>query len=292
MKEIISYLYNINIINQISFNNEIIFETSNTSYLYREIDDIKVVNILKNYVDELNRNRFFSYKFVNNIFNSIISTHEEKNFVIIDVLNDYKNEVNFYEMIEFYNYSNMLLTNNIKYNNNWDILWEQKIDYLNNHFDNHKINNKMNRVVFNYYSSIAENALIYLIKVKSKFNFTNRVAFVHRRINQPNIKLEFYNPLNFMIDLYIRDMAEYIKSLYYAKKDYINDLKYYLNTNRLDVYSASMLFIRIVYPSIFFDDYEADKLNVNKYIDFEDYEDFIKKIYELINSYILIDKLY
>ena len=195
-------------------------------------------------------------------------------------------------MLNFYSISNRLIINKIKYKNNWDVLWESKINYLYQHFNNHQISNKNIFYLFNYYISISENVLKYIIKIKNEnYNNVNDISFVHRRIFYPNIKLNFFNPLNFIVDLKVRDIGEYIKSMYYNNKDYINDLSYFLKTNHLDRYTASMMYARIIYPSIFFDDYELNRVDISKYIKIAEYEKFTKKIYDLISSYIQIDKI-
>lgn len=292
MKEMISYLYKINIISEKKYNGEVIYKTSSSNYLYREVSDINRVMIMDKYTKYFNTYHFFSYTFKPNIYNEIISKYEDKNFVILDIGNDFQKEVDFTDMLDFYNKSSLILFNRVKYNNNWETLWESKINYLVSHFNNNKIDNKKYNILFNYYVSIADTSLLYLSRLKRKNSYFNySVSFVHRRIDSSNSKLFFYNPLNFIIDIKIRDISEYIKSLFYSDKDYLGELEYFFKTHKLDTYLASMLYARIVYPSIFFDSYEQNKIDIKKFIDFDKHKDFIKKIYDVISSYIYIDKI-
>lgn len=290
MKEMISYLYNINITDELHFDDKTIYKTENNNYLLEEVDDIKQVQILNNYLLYLNSRTFFSYKFLNTIYNEIYFIHDNKNHVLISIGNDYDSLIDIDDMFDFYNKSNLLLQNKIKYNNNWEILWENKIDYLMMHFNNNKTTNKNIYLIFNYYISMAENALLYLKKVKKIYHINDQISFTHRRVGAHNYKLSFYNPTNFIVDLKIRDISEYIKSLYYENENYLIELEYYLKTNNLDQYLASFLFARIMYPTIFFDDYESGNLDFKKFINITKYENFIKKIYDVISSYISIEQ--
>ena len=292
MKKIISYLYNLNIISKKKYKGEIIYETLNSNYLYREVSDINKVMFLDKYIKYLNTYHFFSYTFKPNIYNEIISNYENKKFVILDIGNDYLREVDFTDMIDFYNKSSNVLFEKVKYNNNWEILWESKINYLVNHFYNNKLNNKKYNLLFNYFVCVADTSLLYIRNIKRKYHINNyNVCFTHRRIDSLNLKLLFYNPLNFIIDIEARDIAEYIKSLFYSNKEYLYELEYYLKTHKLDSFTASMLFARIIYPSIFFDNYEQNKIDINKFINFDNYQNFIKKVYDIITSYTYIDKI-
>ena len=291
MKEIISYFYKINVVDEIVFDDKKIFKTDNSNYLYEEIDNPSQVLYIHNLNEELNKYKFFSYRFKTNIFNEIVSKCNGINFVLIDIGNKFKETIDLDDMLTFYQESKNVLNHNIKYKNNWDILWENKINYLSSHFDNNKLANKNSYIVFNYYISIAEISLQYLLNAKKVYKENNVISFSHRRIYFPTKKLYFYNPLNFVIDLEIRDISEYIKSLYYSNEDYITELNYYLKTHKLDGYLSSLLYARIIYPSNFFDDYESGNIDLNKYFDFSLYEKFIKKIYDVISSYILIDRI-
>lgn len=291
MKEILSYLYKINVIDEFDFNNEKIFKTNNSNYLYKEIKNTSYILLINSITDLLNRYKFFSYKIKRNIYNEIISKYNDTTFVIVDIGESYNECVDLEDMLSFYSDSKNILIGKVKYKNNWNILWESKINYLSNHFSNNKVVNKNYEILFNYYISMAEVALQYLLAAEKKFHESTNISFVHRRIFIPNVKFNFYNPLNFIIDLEIRDICEYIKSLYYNNEDYIIDLDYYLKTHFLDEYLLSFLYARIIYPSNFFDDYESNNIDINKYIDFASYESFIKKIYEVISSYILIEPI-
>lgn len=108
----------------------------------------------------------------------------------------------------------------------------------------------------------------------------------------PNICLNYLNPLSFIFDLEVRDIAEYLKIEFFNNDDSLLDLKTFLKLKRMTQYSYHMLFARLLYPSYYFDIYEnimnndADEENllpiVNKV---NEYEIFLKNAYEEISKY-------
>ena len=292
MKEIISYYYSIDVIDSINYEQYTIYKTSNSNYLFMEVADSNKLVFYNEIISSVSNTGFFSYKCKKNIYGELFTKYYNNNYVLLDIGTDYKEEVDFVDMLSFYNKSSLYLSNNAKYNNNWESIWENKISYLADYFNNNFKTYKNYSVLFYFYISVAENSLLYIKKIKNKYMPTNKICFTHRRVFFPNRKIEFYNPFNFVIDLQVRDIGEYIKSLYYSDEDYLEELHYYLKTNVLNPYLASMLYVRTIFPSIFFDDFENSTIDISKYINFEKYLNFTKKVYEVISSYTSIDKLY
>lgn len=293
MTNIINYLYNLNIIEEVNYNNYTIYRTTKSSYYLEKISDVSSFNKIYGYCEYLNKFAFFSFNAVINIYNSILSKIENDIYVLVNIGNDYEKKVDFIDMIDFYNRSYKILQNNTEYRNNWEYLWENKINYLYNHFKNNEFNNNNISELFFYYLSIAESALLYVKDIKYNLRTNNNLSISHRRVLSNCDRFSFYNPVFFIVDLKIRDIASYIKSAYYSGEDYENDLVYYLKTNFIDTYNASMLYARLIYPSYFFDCYESGNLhlNINKFVNTQDYEQFLKKTYEIINSYVHINNI-
>ena len=113
----------------------------------------------------------------------------------------------------------------------------------------------------------------------------------HRRISL-NEKLDnFFNPLNIVIDSRTRDVAEYIKTMYFNEKLSIENILTYLDNLNFD-YTEILLFLaRMIYPSYYFDIYDQiiqEKVNgekINIYIKKNDsYESLLKNIYSYIKN--------
>ena len=296
MKNLINYLYNIDVIDIKDVTDGYFITAASNNYILKNVTNINNLDFVINLINNVDINYLYFYKIKRNIFYNFISNIKENNYVLIDVSNNYNDLVDFNDMVDFYNKSNRVISSSYKYNNSWEVLWENKIDYLINYAKNNEVDNKKVMPLFYYYIGLAETALLYLKDINKKYPFNrviDKISLVHRRVGIPNIKLNFFNPFNFIIDLEVRDIAEYIKILYYSDSDYLSELEYYLKINILSVYTASMLFVRIIYPSYFFDYFESKTSNIktNKFLDTKSYENFIKKTYELISSYVQIDKI-
>lgn len=294
MKNLINYLYNIDITSIKDFNGYYYIKDDKSNYLLIKYNDSKNFHYIYQKCQILNMNTFFTYQVRLNIYGTFISTIEGNKYVLLDIKRNYSDEVDLIDMIDFHNRSSSIIRNEINYQCNWDLLWESKIDYLHSHILDNKLNNKKQIIFLYYYLGVAENALIYIRNIKNILISTkyDKVCFAHRRIFIPNIKMNFNNPFNLLIDLDIRDIAEYIKCLYLNDGDYLNELEYYLKTNSISNYTASLLYARIVYPSYFFDYYEnSSSYYSKKFYEVNEYEEFIKKTYDLIKSYVPIDKI-
>lgn len=291
MKNLINYLYGIYINKITSYNSSyIICDDKNIIYLFSKLDNVNNINLIKNILIKSNPSlKYYHFKF--NIYNDVCSYIDGSYYTLVVLDNDYNMDVDFIDMISFYDMTRLYNYKPIS----WEILWESKIDYFLSQDNINEIKDKKIAVNFWYYIGIAENALLYLKRVNLHFKPTPNdvLCFSHRRILVPCKKIDFYNPNEFIVDYKVRDVAEYIKSLFYSNKDYFSELEYFLKTNSVSVYSASILYARIVYPSIFFDYYESREeiFSSSLLSNFEEYEKFLKKTYELINSYVSIDKI-
>ena len=108
------------------------------------------------------------------------------------------------------------------------------------------------------------------------------------------------NPLSFIFDLEVRDVAEYLKAMFFKKDmDYcLDELRSYLKIRRLNIYEYHMLYARMLYPTYYFDLYEAV---MNKNVSEEElvkivkrsneFEEFLKKTYLEISKYVRLDKI-
>lgn len=290
MKDALTYFYSINVskIEDIGLY-KIVYSDRNNFLLKisTNINDIKVMD------NEYFRQFFYSqnnYKLKINIFNEYITRINDDYVILIQLPSSYLDDINVIDIVNFLNKNEITGKYIDVY---WNNLWIDKVDYLTNYIKNNESKYKHIISYIYYYLGIVENCILYLKDVKNKYN-NEHVTFsiTHRRMYYPLKEVYLFNPFNFVLDVKERDISEYIKSLYYNKEDYISELDYYLKTNRLNRYRASLLYIRIVYPSYFFDFIEGDsQYKINSFSNTSNYEIFIKKTYELINSYVNIEKI-
>lgn len=185
------------------------------------------------------------------------------------------------------------------YRNDWARLWSLKIDYIENQNNEMKLD-KIIRKTIDYYIGLTENAIYYVNLISEKYSLStnDNIVLSHKRIYYPNYGLNYCNPLSYIFDLEVRDIAEYIKSSFFAEDDAFLDLQTFLRSVKLSQFSYNMLFARLLFPSYYFDCYEKI---VNQKEESEclikiiskanEYEEFLKKAYKEISLYANLEKI-
>jgi hypothetical protein len=143
-----------------------------------------------------------------------------------------------------------------------------------------------------YYLGLTENAIAIFDYLKKEFSPKDKIYFFqHYRYTIPNNYIDFYNPLNIIIDLNIRDFAEYIKQAFFG--DFLTTeqiIKYIKITDFTDC-MANYFLLRLIYPTYFFEKYDNyiknqivsnDIINIIKKSN--DYRSLLNQIFLLINN--------
>ena len=302
MKETIMYYYNIDVDVLEENDGKYHFKYQNRDYFFvfynrnlEELDDIITC------VFNMKEKGILVNDIIMNINGSFLTSINGFNYILMSVVNP-KEEFDIFDIVNIA--SKLHLNNNTSklYRNNWGTLWMQKIDYFEYQIRELALNKPVVKDSFSYYIGLAENAISYVNNINARFpNVSSTVVLAHRRVFYPNYKLNFFNPLSFIFDLEVRDVAEYLKAMFFAidtEYEVLEDLKSYLSIRGLSVYEASMLYARLLYPSYYFDIYEEvmnkerdeeDLVRVIKKVDL--YEDFLKKAYLEITKYAMIEKI-
>lgn len=302
MKETLEYYYGLDIDFLEELDGKYHFKLDNQDYFFvfynRSIDELKdIVNVCNEMVLKgINVN-----KILINRNNSYLTKINEYDYILFAVSN-INEEYDIFDMIKI---SDKLVLNNSKsslYRNNWGTLWSEKVDYFEYQVRELAINKDVVKNSFSYYIGLAENAISYVNNTNFKYKnvLDYRIVLSHRRVYFPNYKLNYLNALSFIFDLEVRDIAEYLKSMFFNKNEeyVLEELSSYLKVRRLSIYEYQMLFARLLYPTYYFDNYESV---MNKNVDEEvlvkiikrcnDYEIFLKKAYLEISRYAKIDKI-
>ena len=121
---------------------------------------------------------------------------------------------------------------------------------------------------------------------------------MHNRINDKTTANDYYNPLNFIIDSRIRDIGEYLTPKLYENQDIIGIIDNYINLVKLTNNEIILLFIRLMYPSNYFDlcesiiEKEQQESVLNSLLDNNNiFEKQIKEIYLYIKKIITIPEI-
>lgn len=172
--------------------------------------------------------------------------------------------------------------------NEWIKLWSEKIDYYE--YQISQVGKKYPLLCdsLSYFIGMGENAISYLVNnLDSKTNVNLVVS--HKRIYQERGSLNFYDPLNFVVDSRVRDVAEFIKETFYNKTLNLYDLKSYFNMANLNKNEYILLLGRLLFPTYYFDIYDdiinkgkSEELVVNIIDRTDEYESLLNTIYKFI----------
>ncbi|MBE6161515.1 MAG: hypothetical protein E7158_04770 [Firmicutes bacterium] len=301
MEQFLKYFYSIYVEhvfktqeNYYFYYNECLYQIIESNRTKDELYDInEIISILK-------KDDYPISEFVFNNFNEIISNYDDKNYILLKINCNLSNDV---DLIAIINLQARISINN-KYNklyrNNWGNLWEKKIDYFEYQIKELGHNKPIILNSFSYFVGMAENAISLVNYASIKSHLNSSLVISHKRINYPNMELDYYNPLNLIIDLNVRDISGYLKSMFFYsdRKTVLDRLNMYLKSTRITEYEANMLFGRLLYPSYYFDIYESvieDKKDeeellmiINKV---NEYELFLKDVFVILSKYYNIERV-
>ena len=299
MKEMIEYNYNVRIDDICEGDCSIFFESNLKLYLLvkykrnlKDLEDIVKISC------ELKQKNITSYDIILNKDNKIIALIDNENYILLLLNNTYKEYLDIIDIIKYNDKTKIY--NHSEYKNNWDILWSEKNDYFEYQMQEIGCMKKIIKQSMNYFLSLAENAISLVKKINKNSNYGKgeNIVLSHRRIFYPNYELNYFNPISYIIDLEVRDVAEYIKAAFYKKENAILELETYLKSVKLSNYMYQMLYARLLYPTNYFDLYEkvinyeeSEEILINIISRVRDYELFLKDCYILITKYCNIENI-
>ncbi len=297
MKNVLNFYYNLNPENIHQNQNEIFFSVLGHDYLFVPTNKrLEELNELASLSSSLYLNSIPCHQFVLNINSSVITQVNNKNYVLLAIINNDKKEIKFSDVINFSNI-NVLPNSDILIRNNWYELWTEKVDYFEYQVNQFGKTFPLIRESFCYYAGLAETAIT-LLKNNLEITHRSNYSISHRRIKYKFNFIELYNPLNFVIDYKVRDIAEYIKSAFFNEVDLNYELIEYINNYQLTSNECILLFARLLFPTFYFDIYEqiiSGNINEEKLLyvikKTNDYEMFLKKIYFEFRNYNFIPEI-
>ena len=289
MKNTINFYYNIFLDEFVKKDNCYYFYYGGDEYYFvplnRPTDDIFGIYKLNL---EMKKRKCLVHQLILNKDKSIITVVSGISYVLIRLCK-YKNDKVFLNDINYI--QNM--TVNIECDkslirNDWIKLWSEKIDYYE--YQISQVGKKYPLLCdsLSYFIGMGENAISYLVNnLDSKINVNLVVS--HKRIYQERGSLNFYNPLNFVVDSRVRDVAEFIKETFYNKTLKLCDLKAYFNIANLNKNEYILLFGRLLFPTYYFDIYDdiinndkSEELVINIIDRTDEYESMLNTIYKFI----------
>lgn len=302
MNDMIKFYYNLEAENLTEKEEIFYWETNKMQFMLcpfvrskEELNDIYQICI------ELKKLNVPVHTFIQNRNNEIITQIYEKEYILLKIEEKLEKEYNVLDIIKMSKLLHLTEAKSELYRNQWSELWSNKIDYFEYQIYELGKDKKVILNSFTYYIGLAENAIAYVNNTTEKYTATelDKITLCHKRVAFPNFAKTYLNPLLFIFDLEVRDVAEYVKSAFFEnQKDAWIELKTYLNTKKLSIYGYQLLFARLLYPSYYFDVYEQvmnKEKNEEELIKFvkqsKDYELFLAKTYIEITKKVPIEKI-
>ena len=291
MKNFINYFYNLNIDNIRLINNNYYFKYLNKNFVFYQIQDLFFdIDLIMEINDILLHNNREVYQIIMNKEKGIITNVYGKKYILMceNFANDRK--FNYYDVADS-NLNISVLNKVSKFD--WLSLWQNKTDYFESYI-NHNISKypELN-VYYNYFIGLSEVASLYLKNTikNAKPDMHDDFVISHKRIKESTSLKQLYNPVELIIDHSSRDLAEYLKMLFWNGDTQSEDIYAYLEKTIHSSYGARILFSRLLFPSFFFDDFENlvnDKIKtidiINIVDKMQDYEEYVFTIYDKLNK--------
>ena len=283
MKKIINYYYNLfpeNIKNKYG---GYYFEIQDNKYLllHLHVPSKDIIEIYENLI----KKNIANYILILNRDGVPVSTDNSDEYLLFMINCDDSETMKFSEQIY------IALEGTVS----WSKAWSERINYYEIQINELAQNKKVILQSIYYYIGLAENAIAIADKYSEYSNQNNFIQ--HYRMNVPIKKGEYFNPGNMLIDSFVRDPAEYIKSSFFFEKREESYYFDYINTIPLTDISANLLIARLLYPTYYFDIFDEVILNnaeENELISIinthERYENFIINLYKKLKlNYQIID---
>lgn len=280
MKNIINYYYNLNVKDIKQKNKETHFFVNNIRYVFfpyqNEFENVKEIYEMDKKLLSMG---VMVHEIILNINGQILTFANGKYYILLKVFN-YEGKPSLKDIL----YLNSIpLEGNVR---NYANMWSEKNDYMEYQMNQFSKKYPILNESFNYYIGLSECAIALI----NSFNFNEKLYLSHKRISKDVSFFELYNPLNIISDYKVRDVSEYFKSNFFDDKDIKKELIKFLSYNYLSYNEWVIFFIRMLYPSYYFDFYEDvinDRVSENeKMIEKnKEYENILSFIYLNLRKY-------
>ena len=176
---------------------------------------------------------------------------------------------------------------------NWYQWWTTKIDYLEYQMSEFGKKYPIIRESFCYYIGLAENAVSLLQNIP-----TEEFCLAHRRLYYNSTLFDLCNPLNFIVDSKVRDVAEYLKDCFFHNQEIMDSIQLYFSHQLLSGIEYQLFFIRFLFPSYYFDCYETiiengrpEKEILTITLKNEEFEQILKYLYQQVKNHIILPEI-
>lgn len=298
MKNILDYYYHFAHISLHYSNGVYSFWKDNSFYLFKEVK--RPIEEVRQIYQLLSRQPSSYHKIILNKDGELFTLVSGKFYVLLQVIKRDTNKISLEQFlspevvsVDHKSYSTL-------YRTNWAELWSQKVDYFE--YQMRHIEKKYPLLASSifYYIGLAENAIGYAedATLHERRGLQDRETISHIRMYFSVSIMDFYDPFSIILDHPARDVAGYLKSVFFEEEYLEEDIENFLVRLSFSKYGYRLLLSRLLYPSYYFDLYEQiilgmkDEKEIKKIIGkSEAYRSYLKMIYTSINKIVEIPKI-
>lgn len=299
MKNCLEYYYGIQTNDIHHVKNQYKFKLDNYQYIFFEYNDEQgTIDDIYNFYLELTRSGIYCHQIVLNLENKVSTILEGRQYVLMKAYDNLDRIITINDVIYC---NNITLERKKNRSSDWKQLWITKIDYFEYQISQFGNKHPLLKDSFSYFSGFVETAIQLLNIIDWK---EVHYSLSHKRIKTVDTLFDIYNPFNLIIDCRVRDFCEYIKDAIFQKKNLSSmidseKLIYeYIDKMNLNFNEIRLFFIRMLYPSFYFDLFEesivsdindSDNIDLKNILEFSvSYEQFIKRLYNyfFIHNYL------
>lgn len=289
MKNAINYFYHLNPDNIHKTDDIIYFDLNNHYYVLRVFMGSKEdLNMIYDISNKMYQNGVYIHQIVPNINSEYITSIDNKNYILIESLDKMDRKIEVKDIVEFQNKVNYIKNEDAK--NDWANLWSRKIDYFEYQVNQFGINFPLIRKSINYFIGLAENGISSYNNFKINYS---TLTISHKRIKYDATLYDLYDPLNLIYDVKSRDFSEYVKDYFFKNKDTLEVVESSIGLFNFNSYELILFYIRMLYPSFYFDLYEnivennmSEDILKNIIDNISNYELFLRDLYNFLSKYV------
>ncbi len=291
MRNLISYYYQLEPIDIHQSSHYYTFIVKNEKYRLQEVSNIAIDQVY-HFMMELLERGIYTHQIVKTITNEYSVVFDQKKYVLLKYYVDEKEEISLPILEEFQNQLMYIPFSKPSKSRRWSDLWSEKIDYFEYQMSQFGVKYPVIRESFAYYIGLAE---VGIALFNTYFDAEEQTILSHKRIKCTSTFYDLYDPFNLIEDVKVRDSAEYFKSLYIKKGNILMEISMYLRSPSLSNYDRMLFFIRMLFPSFYFDVYEEIMDNqksdepLKEIIEkSKNYDQLLREIYNELSNYMTV----
>ena len=251
MKNAIFYYYNLNPITLIKRNQRFEFQIGQTQYIFLPCSfPLEQLFSLYQLTLKLHQHHIPVHQIILNKDRQLVTFMNQIPYILLQVYVSKDTPIIFRDILQFQEANKDISVEGLS-SANWYELWTQKVDYLEYQLSEFGKKFPIIRESFSYYVGLAENAITIVKTINQpKTTISHRCLYMHSTL------FDLYNPLNFIMDSKVRDVAEYIKDCFFHNRNPMDIIQFYFQYQQLQCEEYQLLFARFLFPSYYFDCYE------------------------------------